>query len=141
MSRKRVTSVAVRDAMTSVVEQFPGRKDPRPADGKPPRYVVNGAPHCFVAHVLSRLGWSVGQLHALDAEPGDGPPLAGVKIATSQHPSLRRVDPVALKLLAFVQARQDRGFTWASIVDSAFAVNPSFPNWDRDRKPWLDEIT
>ncbi len=136
---RRVSVQAVTAALTAVVREHPKRADRRAVDGLPARYIDRGQPNCLVALVLLRLGFSVGVLRALDQEHPVGELCqAGVKVAESRHPALKKIDPLARALLQFVQDGQDRGERWESIVADALS-----PTWwatgrrNRDRKPWL----
>lgn len=137
--RRKISVTDVRTALVEVVSEDPEHADPRVVDDLPPRYIAQGEPVCLVAKVLTRLGFSVGVLKQLDTEPRIGDILhKGVKVAESRHPALRKIDPVALRLLAYVQDQQDRGQKWANIVGEAFNRSRYLPvRWDQKRKPWL----
>lgn len=134
---RRITVAAVREVLRDLATEFPGRADRRAADGLPARYIDRGQPCCLVALVLTRLGYSVGVLRALDAEHGTGNVIAGVQIGESRHPALRKVDPLARRLLQHIQYMQDRGCAWDKIISEAFTPSRWFPRQDRERKPWL----
>lgn len=141
-NRRRITVAAVRVALLAVAAEHPGRADRRVTDGLPARYVDRGRPNCLVALVLARLGFSTGVLRALDAEHPTGELVdAGVRVADSRHPALRKLDPLARQLLQHVQDGQDRGQPWARIVTSAFTPTriwgPLGSRLDRRSKPWL----
>lgn len=127
----------VREALRAVVDEHPDRRDPRALDGLPARYIHRGRPNCLVAMVLTRLGYSDGVLRALDQEHPTGELVhAGVCVAESRHPALKKIDPVARQLLRFVQDAQDRGQRWDRIVADALTPSP-WKVWDRRAKPWL----
>lgn len=127
-----ITVNQVRVELDRLAVEHPDRADPRPAGGQPPRYVVNGQPACLVAHVLHRLGMSVGALRALDHETGRRG--AGVRINESRHPALRGADPRALALLAYVQFVQDGGYSWGTAAQDAFAAKHRYGRFPR---PWM----
>lgn len=138
VARRRITVSTVRDAMRAVIDEYPRRTDRRAKDGLPARYIDRGQPNCLVALVLNRLGISVGVLKALDAEHPTGELVdAGVTIAESRHPALRRIDPVARQLLQHVQDLQDRGMRWDLIVNDAFTGSLFGRRFDKTKKPWL----
>lgn len=136
---RAITVNAVKEVLEDIVANNPDRADPRVEEGMHARYVHHGRPNCLVAHTLTRLGFSMSVLRALDREHGVGNVVdAGVPLIESRHPALRRIDPLALRLLDFVQARQDDGERWASVVRDAFHRHRYFGEyWDRKRKPWL----
>ena len=138
-TRRRITVTAVREVLEEIARDYPWRQDRRVTDERPVRYVDFGQPSCLVAHVLIRLGYSVGVLRALDAEHRTGELFraGGVKVAESRHPALRRIDPTARRLLQYVQDQQDRGEAWGRIVAAAFRPSRFFPRLDRERRPWL----
>ncbi|GAA3751466.1 hypothetical protein [Micromonospora maritima] len=124
-----ITVERVRRALEQLAAERPDHRDPRPAQGQPPRYVTNGEPACLVAHVLHRLGMSVGALRELDREPGRFG--AGVRIRDSRHPALRVMSRPALDLLAYVQFVQDAGFAWGAAVEDAFAEQHRYGRFTR----------
>ncbi len=139
---RRVTVASVTQVLRATVAEYPGRADRRATDGLPARYIDRGGPNCLVALVLVRLGFSVGVLKALEQEhPGGELCQAGVKIAESRHPALRKIDPLARRLLQFVQDQQDAGRRWDVIVTDALT-----PTWwatrrgNEARKPWLTAV-
>lgn len=138
--RRKIHVSDIRAALEEIVAANPEHADPRVEDDLPPRYVAQGKPTCLVAMVLMKLGFSIGVLKALDAEPriGDVINPGGARIAESRHPALRRIDPIALRLLCHIQDQQDRGCRWKQIVTSAFQRHRHFgAYWDRRQKPWL----
>jgi len=136
---RRITVAAVREALRAVADEEPDRVDRRAVDFLPARYIDGGRPNCFVALVLTRLGFSVGVLRALDEEHPTGELIhAGVRVAESRHPALKKLDPVARQLLQYVQDCQDRGERWGRIVNDALTPNKWFGQlWDRRHRPWL----
>lgn len=141
---RRIHVADVRAALTEIAARHPDRRDPRVRDDLPPRYVHRGEPACLVALVLIRLGFSQGVLKALDQEHPTGALCeAGVRLAESRHPALRKIDPVARQLLQYVQDQQDRGQRWADIVRAAFTPVKPFTfaglRWPTSTKPWLVE--
>lgn len=136
----KITVTAVRAALEQIATAFPARVDRRAADDLPARYVDQGAANCLVAKVLENLGFSLGILKALDAEhPVGDLTAAGVRVAESRHPALRKIDPQAKLLLQWVQTRQDGGQAWGRIVADAFRTKSlwEFESWDRKKRPWL----
>ncbi len=137
---KKITTETVTRVLAQIVEADPDHVDPRTSDGLMPRYVHRGRPNCLVATVLSRLGFSLGVLRALDEEYPTGELRhAGVQVATSRHPALRRIDPAARALLAHLQRQQDRGWAWGRIVRDALTPARFFAGRDRRERPWLYE--
>lgn len=136
--RGKITVAQVRAVLEEIAATEPDRRDRR-AGLLPPRYVDQGQPNCLVALVLERLGISLGVLRQLDQEHPTGEIVhAGVRVAESRNPSLRRFDRAALDLLDHVQRQQDAGRTWGSIVCDAFNRTRFTPDWyDRRRRPWL----
>lgn len=137
---KRVTVPIVRAALEEVAWRYPFRVDIRALAEVPARYVDHGTPACLVAHILERLGYSVGILSALDAEHPVGDFFhTGVRIEEARHPALRRIDDNARALLAWVQAQQDRGRRWGAIVRDAFRAKRLWvrARRDREQRPWL----
>jgi hypothetical protein len=134
----RITVALLREALEEIVAEQPEWVDERPALELPPRYVTHGQPACLVARVLTRMGYSIGILRALDLEFRQGEiATAGVRIVESRHPALRRLEPQARLLLEFVQRGQDRGFTWGHIIQSAFTPSRFGRRFDMRRRPWL----
>lgn len=135
---RRIGLADIADALRAVCAEQPDRIDRRVRAGLPPRYVEDRQPACLVAAVLSRLGYSVGQLKALDNEFACGAVAEpGVRISESRHPMLRRLPAAGIALLDYVQRVQDRGSPWGKVLDDAL----SRPRWScRHPKPWLDEI-
>lgn len=117
---RRIGLDAVREVLREVAAAHPQRVDPRVRRGLAPRYCEHGQPACLVAVVLARLGWTPRQLRQLDREdltPSAGS-VGGIQLAGSRHPLVRRIDPIALRMLDEVQRQQDRGgwFTWSRVV-------------------------
>lgn len=138
MSKPSITVADVKGALETVARADPDHVDRRPAEGLPSRYVEQGKPACLVARALARLGFSVGVLKALDAERPVGELLApGVRVEESRHPALRKLDPMALRLLQYVQDQQDSGRRWGRVVGDAFTTSVWRGPFDRRRKPWL----
>lgn len=136
--RHRITAAEVRTALEDVADTDPRHIDQPAGAGLPARYIANGRPDCLVARVLVRLGFSVGVLRALDEEYPVGELCApGVHLAESRHPALRKLDPLALRLLDYVQNQSERGVPWGRIVARTFATTMRVPIvWKRNR-PWL----
>jgi len=135
---RRITVTAVTETLRVVVAEHPGRADRRATDGLPARYIDAGKPNCLVAMVLVRLGYSAGILKALDQEHPTGElTQPGVRVAESRHPALRKIDPVARRLLQYVQDAQDQGRRWDAILTDSCTPSRWFPARDRTRKPWL----
>jgi hypothetical protein len=140
MSMKTISVDEVSRELKAVALADPEHVDPT-ADEEHlvPQYVHHGRPNCLVARVLVRLGYSTDLLRDLDRERPVGELLhSGVRVSESRHPGLRRIDPVALKLLQYCQDQQDRGQRWGAIVADAFTLSRWFAWRDRARKPWLD---
>ncbi len=145
MPAKKVRKVrigvdAVRAAMEEIGAAFPAYIDRRAADDLPARYVDRGHANCFVAKVLEKLGYSLGILKALDAEHPVGELCAaGVRVAESRHPALKKIDAQAKTLLQWVQDQQDAGRAWGRIVKDAFKPKAvwGFESRDRKKRPWL----
>lgn len=127
-----ITVDQVRGELDRLAADRPDHTDPRPSSGQPPRYVAGGQPACLVAHVLHRLGMSVGALRELDREAGRRG--AGVRINESRHPALRGADSRALGLLAYVQFVQDGGYSWGVAARDAFAERHMYGRFVRT---WL----
>lgn len=136
---KKITVEDVRVVLEDIARAEPGHRDRRIVDGLTARYLDQGKPNCFVAKALTRLGFSVGVLRALDAKLPIGElKHAGVRVDEADHPALRRIHPSALALLAYVQRQQDGGLAWGKIVKDAFSFDPwLLPRWNRARRPWL----
>lgn len=127
-------------ALTDVVATDPDRVDPRRRDDWGPiQYVHRGEPACLVAMTLLRLGYSLVVLQELDREyPMGEIQDAGVTIADSRHPALRKLHPAARALLDFVQQGQDKGHRWRDITTAAFAPRRlRLGRLDTLRRPWL----
>lgn len=139
--RKKITVKDLEPVLKAIAEADPGHVDRRAAEGLLPRYVEHGKPNCLVARALSRLGFSVGVLKALDQEHPTGELVdAGVQVAESRHPSLKKLDPLAKQLLKYVQDQQDRGLSWGRVVADAFTARKEYFlgfRRERQRKPWL----
>ncbi len=136
--RRRIDVADVMTALETVVAEDPNHVDRRAKDGLPARYVDRGAPNCLVARVLAELGFSLGVLRSLDQEHPTGDLFhVGVRVQDSRHAALRKIDPLAMRLLAFVQTAQDRGEKWGAIARNAVTPDRWFPKRDRERKPWL----
>lgn len=134
----RVTVALLHEHLAQIVAQDPGRVDERPELELPPRYVTNGEPACLVARLLTRLGYSLGILRDLDREYARGELRnAGVRIAESRHPALRRLDPDARALLEYLQRGQDAGLSWGTIAHKAFAPCRFGRGVDQRKRPWL----
>lgn len=136
----KVTVNAVRVALEAVALATPAYVDRRAADDLPARYVEGGRANCLVAKVLENLGYSLGILKALDAEHPVGELCAaGVRVAESRHPALKKVDGQAKALLQWVQDQQDAGRAWGRIVTDAFKPRSlwDFESRDRHKRPWL----
>lgn len=126
--------------LKEIASADPDHVDRRADDGLLPRYVEDGKPNCLVAKALHKLGFSIGVLKALDREHPTGELVdAGVQIAESRHPALKKIDPLAKQLLKYVQDQQDRGRSWGKVVNDAFATRylGLTGRWERQRKPWL----
>lgn len=136
---KRIDVRAVRQALDTVARRDPYRKDRRVKDGLPARYIDQGQPNCLVAAVLVELGFPTTLLRDLDRERPVGALFsAGVDIAESNHPALKRIDPVARQLLQYCQRRQDSGYLWQYIAEEAFQGNGWLTTkWNLRKKPWL----
>lgn len=134
----RITVAHVREVLEKIAAESPDMRDRR-AGVLVPRYIDQGEPGCLVAIVLTRLGFPLSMLRALDREHRTGDIFhAGVRIEESRNPSLRRIDKPARQLLAYVQRNQDRGVRWGAIVRDSFRRPPLVPDWwVRERKPWL----
>ncbi|TDC02660.1 hypothetical protein E1091_00215 [Micromonospora fluostatini] len=128
----QITVALVRAELERVAAERPDHRDGRAANRQPCRYLTGGEPSCLVALVLHRLGVSVGVLRALDHEVGRRG--AGVRINESRHPALRRVEPAALALLAYVQRMQDSGHTWGQAVEDALSEKRRYGRFAR---PWM----
>lgn len=136
--QRKITVALVRAVLEDIAARYPGRVDRRASDEVPARYVEADRPSCLVAVVLDRLGFSIGVLKTLDVEHAVGELCtAGVRVAESRHPALRRIDPAARALLQWVQDQQDAGREWGAIVSKAFGPSRWFARRDRDRRPWL----
>ncbi len=135
----RITVNAVRAALEEIAAAHPARVDRTADPDQPARYVKRGAPNCLVAMALAKLGFNVGVLGALDAEHPAGDLFsAGVRVAESRHPALRKVDDQAKALLQWVQDQQDAGKSWGRVVAAAFKPRRLWPRaWDMRRRPWL----
>lgn len=143
MSRATKVHVSdVRDALDAVAGRHPYRKDRRHSDSLPPRYIDQGQPACLVALILIELGFSANLLRDLDRERPVGTlHTAGVQISESQHPALRRIDPLAMQLLRYLQGMQDSGYLWSFLAQEAFKVSAWSPvKWQLRRRPWLAEL-
>lgn len=133
----RITVDMVRSALEGVVADDPQRVDWRADLDQPARYLDNGQPSCLLARVLVKLGFSAGVLQELDREYPTGEIIhAGVPISASRHPALVKIDPIAMRLLQFVQDQQDVGRDWTAVVRAAFRRSPLRGIWERKR-PWL----
>lgn len=142
--RKRITVAMVRAALVDIAARNPRRVDRRDdhrVDAElPTRYAGRGGPACLVAQVLTRLGFTLGQLKALDAEHPVGELFtAGVRVTESRHPALRRLDDNAKALLQWVQDKQDAGHQWGRIVADAWRPRSvwKLARFDRRHRPWL----
>ncbi len=137
--RRRLINVTeVRQALERVVAADPDHADRRTRNGLPARYVSRGEPNSLVARVLAELGFSVGVLRSLDHEPPTGELFeVGVAVHESRHAALKKIDPTAMALLAFVQEGQDKGEKAERILRRAFQAGWLFPRRARLRKPWL----
>jgi hypothetical protein len=137
-ARRRVSVSDIQRVLHEIASEEPDHADRRAVDGLPARYLDHGQPNCLVARVLHRLGFSIGVLRALDEEYPTGELVhSGVEVGESRHPALKRIDPLALRLLQHVQSQQDRGERWGRIVKDAFTVRRAVAYWDRRNKPWL----
>lgn len=138
VSQKKIPVSRVVEVLEEIAAAEPDRVDPRAEDGLLPRYLDKGQPNCLVAKALSRLGFSRGVLRALDREHPTGELVdAGVQVAESRHPALRKLDPTARALLQYVQQQQDRGLAWGRVTREALTPSRWFTRRDRERKPWL----
>lgn len=137
-AKKKITVDDVKAVAEEIARADPDHVDPRAqAEGLVPHYLVNGKPACLVARVLTRLGFPTGVLKDLDRENPVGDIFnSGVKVTESRHPAMRKIDPVALTLLQYLQDQQDRGERWGRIVGDAFTVS-RWRVWERRNKPWL----
>jgi hypothetical protein len=134
-----ITFAEVAAAARAVAAEKPDWIDVRAVRDLEPRYVEHGKPCCLVAEVLTRLGWSKTNLKQLDHEPGRSG--GGIKFAESRNLMLRRIDPLGLQLLDYLQRHQDTARTWGEVVADAFRPEPSSPYWSRADllgKPWLE---
>lgn len=135
---RKITVDDVKTALETVALTDPDHIDRRAAEGLPARYIDRGKPDCLVARSLAKLGFSTGVLKALDQEHPVGEILhAGVRVEESRHPALRKIDPLALRLLQYVQDQQDNGQRWGRIVADAFSTSVWRTPFDHRRKPWL----
>lgn len=127
-----ITIEDVKAALEAVARECRYHVDPRLERKLAPRYVEHGEPCCLVAVILHRLGFTTAQLKQLDTEPGtDG---GGIILSESQHPLLKRVDPVALALLVYIQRRQDiHAEEWALVADRALQRGRYAPDTQRVR--------
>ncbi len=144
MSKNRIPLAVIAAAVKRVCAAAPTRVDRRPKDGLPPRYMVDGVPVCLVAKVLHELGFTAGQIHALDREFAPGELVhAGVRIEESRHPALRRLDPLGVQLLAYVQRGQDRRWSWGEVARAALTVPRLrvWATWAHRGKPWLKALS
>lgn len=139
MASPVITVADVKETLEIIASASPDRIDTTAVAGGIPRYVTKGKPNCLVARVLAELGISTRTLSQLDYEvPVGGIVDAGVKIAESRNPELRRLVPAARALLQFVQDKQDRGARWGRAARAALRRNPLIPaRIERVRKPWL----
>ncbi len=139
-SKGKVSVAEVRAVLEEIAALVPERRDRR-AGALPPRYVDQGQPNCLVALVLTRFGITLGVLRQLDREHPVGDIVhAGVRVAESRHPALKRFAPAAIDLLDHVQRQQDYGVAWGRIVGVCFTRTRFAPDWyERRRKPWLFE--
>lgn len=139
MSASKITVEAVKEALVDIVSDAGHVADPRAENEQPARYLSGGQPNCLVAHVLKRLGFSIGILRALDREHAVGNiSHSGVQVAHSRHPALKKIDDKALALLQYVQNKQDAGMRWGRIVADAFTPGPWYSRFSKERcKPWL----
>lgn len=137
--RRRIGVEDVRTVLNQIANEFPSRRDRRAEDGLPARYIDRGQPNCLVAMVLTRLGFSMGVLKALDQEYPVGELFhPGVRVVESRHAALKKIAPSARALLQYVQDAQDAGQPWGKIIRDAFSTNPFLlPRIRRERKPWL----
>lgn len=136
---KKIDVAQVRVVLERIAATEPGRRDRR-AGVLPARYLDQGQPNCLVALVLHDLGISIGVLRALDREYPTGEIIhAGVRVVESRNPALRRFTPNALKLLDYVQRRQDDGQPWGALIKQALTPDRFTAPWlSRRRKPWLN---
>jgi hypothetical protein len=139
LRQKKITVAQVRAALEDIARQHPRRVDQPAGEELPARYVAVNRPACLVANVLVRVGFNLGQLKALDAEHAVGDLFAaGVRVAESRHPALRKLDDNAKALLQWVQDKQDAGQQWGRIVTEALRPRASWlARWDRRKRPWL----
>lgn len=145
-----ITVEDVKAALEAVARDYRYHVDQRVERKLAPRYVEHGEPCCLVAVILHRLGFTIAQLKQLDTESGnDG---GGTILSESRHPLLKRVDPVALALLAYMQKRQDiHAEEWSLVADRAlqrgrytpdkerehgYAYDKAARMWNSDPFPW-----
>lgn len=99
----------------------------------PTRFVEDDKPCCLVAVILHELGFTIPQLRQLDAETGND---GGIMLGQSRHPLLRRINPDALELLAYVQKRQDMDETWVQVADRAMQRGQYATNYQGRERGW-----
>lgn len=112
-----ITVEQVKTTLAAVAGEDGEHQDARASRRLEPRYVEHGEPCCLVAVVLHRLGFTVAQLRQLDTEAGTAG--GGIVFRESRHPLLKRIDPAARPLLAYIQDEQDAGRPWAEVADRA----------------------
>ena len=110
----RYTAEDVIQELDKLVDASPGRKDEAARAGQGGRYARHGLPCCLVGAILVQLGASVATLKDLDRDDK--------QIDESTHPYWKRFDPVARKLLHYLQVRNDDGRTWDYIRLEAFTA-------------------
>lgn len=134
----RITLAEVTRTLRALAEEHPDKVDERAEQRRPARYVHHGQAICLVAVVLHRLGVPITQLKQLDREgcQDSTTSSAGIQLAKSHHPAIRRIDPVARKLLDHVQRQQDRGgwFSWGRVIEEALEIT-SFDRYWMIRNP------
>lgn len=139
MGRRKYDVEQVRRVLDEVVAEDPGRVDRRAeVEGMSCRYTEHGACACLAAHILNRLGFSVGKLKALD-RAAEGDP-----IALSVSGLHTRFTPTAFEMLCYLQGLNDRGWSWGRARTDTLSLDVYYGGWNKPRKhrtgkPWLAE--